>query len=54
MKSVTFNGPQNALRLRESGRVLRRGVRTEVTDNEAVRLSEAAVDVTVHRDPEPE
>lgn len=50
MKPVTFNGPQGALRLTESGRVLKRGVRTEVTNAEADKLAGASVDVTVHRD----
>lgn len=54
MRDVTFNGPQDALRLKDTGRVLRRGVRTEVTNAEADRLSGLDVDVTVHRDPEPE
>lgn len=49
MREATFNGPQGALRLRDSGRVLKRGVRTEVTNAEADRLAQADVDVTVHQ-----
>ncbi|MBW3663574.1 MAG: hypothetical protein KY469_10785 [Actinobacteria bacterium] len=49
MREVTFNGPQNALRISGSGRVLRRGDRTEVTNDEADLLADSGHDVTIHR-----
>lgn len=52
MKTATFHGPQNALRLRGSGRVLRRGVPTEVTNDEADRLVASRHDVTVEDPPD--
>lgn len=48
MREITFNGPQDGLRL-PSGRIVRRGVRTEVTNDDAEYAGRSDHDVTVHR-----
>lgn len=48
-REVTFNGPQDGLRLK-SGLIVRRGVRTEVTNDDADSIA-SRHDVTFHRRP---
>lgn len=48
MREVTFNGPQKGLRL-PSGRIIRRGRRSEVTDDDLEFIEQSRLDVTVHR-----
>lgn len=51
MKRATYHGPDHRLRLGDDGRILERGVPTEITDAQATRFGErgswSAFDVSI-------